>query len=283
MEDRQWLKDTRGRDANRRAKLQLGIGASQALTILAITAALTALLVYSFEVRWPALIDVLIGAVWALAVGGYVIVPVIGSAVADALSQFGKNKLAERSEQAPTETDEWEERRHIRPEVTDIGLHLPASQRESAREGAQAAKGFDWAGFIVDVSVRLQDALGDGYTAEGSGSSLVLRKGEQVRRINLGSILQPPPLDVSERAMRACLKMMDEAQMFAMRVKHEPWPERSLADQMGPSNLPRPRVRMDGTDISMSWIDSHGSVLKLQALPLGEAHPGPVGSGESAW
>ncbi|HEV8065711.1 MAG TPA: hypothetical protein VGP46_12795, partial [Acidimicrobiales bacterium] len=154
---------------------------------------------------------------------------------------------------------------------------------QKLREGAQRAKGYDWGGFVSDVASRLEQALGEGFAAEGSGSFLAIRKDDQVRRINLGSILQPPPLDVSERAMRACLKMMDEAQMFAMRVKHEPWPTRGPGDDAGPANLPRPRVRMDDEQISMSWADSHGTVIRLDPVPLHEPYPQSASGEQSAW
>jgi hypothetical protein len=283
VEDTQWQKDVAGRDPGRRAKLRLGIGTSQALWVIGITASLTALLIYSFRVRWPALVDVMIGAVWALAVGGFVIVPIIGRFLADALSQFGKAKPLPAPPGRQKEPDEWEERRHIRPEPSDIGLHLPPTTSQRLRDGGQRARGYDWGGFISEVAARLAQALGEGFTAEGDGSSLVIRKGDQVRHINLGSILQPPPLDVAERAMRACLKMMDEAQMFAMRVKHEPWPVRSLADETGPSNLARPRVRMDDEQISMSWADSHGTVIRLGPVPLFENRSEPAAGDQSIW
>jgi hypothetical protein len=145
------------------------------------------------------------------------------------------------------------------------------------------SRGFDWGRFVNEVAARLADALGEGFTAEGNGSSLIIRNGEQVRRINLGSILQPPPLDVSERALRACLKMMDEAQMFAMRVGHEPWPVRSADDQAGPANLPRPAVRIDAGEIRMTWADGHGPVVRLEPLPLAEAPSDSGKSDHSAW
>jgi hypothetical protein len=130
-------------------------------------------------------------------------------------------------------------------------------------------------GLMQGVASRLEGALGDGFNAEAvDGTSLMLRYGDQMsRRVNLRMILQPPPLDVTERAMRGCLKMMDEAQMFAMRVHHEPWPSRTGTRETEPGNLPRPQVRLENGDIAMSWADSLGIMLRLQPLSFDNDPP----------
>jgi hypothetical protein len=68
---------------------------------------------------------------------------------------------------------------------------------------------------------------------------------------------------------------MDEAQMFSMRVRQAPWPNREGAVIGAPGNLPRPRVRLDEGEIRMVWADSSGTVLRLRPLPF----HGAVGSG----
>ena len=125
------------------------------------------------------------------------------------------------------------------------------------------------------MAARLEDALGEGFTAVADGgTSLMLRHGSEMsRKVNLGLIFQAPPVDVGERAMRGVLKMMDEAQMFAMRVHHEPWPSRGGTRETGPGNLPRPQVRLDGGEIRMSWADSRGTMLRLRPLPFDSAAP----------
>jgi hypothetical protein len=241
-------------------------------------------MVYGFKVKWPALFMVFIGAFWALVVGGLIVVPLVGGVLADSLSQFGKVKKLPPAEKAPEDTDEWNERRYAMPEPTTRPYHAPPPPKAWTQQpGVASASGFDWGGFVGDVALRLETVLGPGFSAEGGPSALVLRHGDEVRRVNLGSVLQPPPLDVTERASRACLKMMDEAQLFGMRIKHEPWPVRSLDEKVGPASLPRPRVRVNGAEILLSWADRYGEVVRLDPVQLGGvqslARPEP----KSAW
>jgi hypothetical protein len=139
---------------------------------------------------------------------------------------------------------------------------------------ANATVGFDWMRLVQGVAARLEDALGEGFSAEVEGSSvLMLRHSDVSRKVNLGLIFQPPPLDVAERAMRGCLKMMDGAQMFAMRVHHDPWPSRGGTRESGPGNLARPQVRLEDGEIAMSWVDSWGTMLRLPPVPFDDPSP----------
>jgi len=107
----------------------------------------------------------------------------------------------------------------------------------------------------------------------------VLQHGEMVRKVNLRSIFQPPPLEVGERALRGCLKMMDEAQMFSMRVRKGPWPSREGSLNGAPGGLARPRVRLDDGEIRMVWADNWGTVIRLRPLRFeGSSVPGRRGS-----
>jgi hypothetical protein len=266
----------RRRDARPRREIRLGVGAASALVKLAAAAVLSALLVFAITQRWPWYFLLIIGVVWAVVFAGLVVVPVIASFVADTLSQHGRAQPVSPRASGPEPADGWGEGRHPMRRASDIGLPVAATKGMLVRPAApRGATGFDWVGLMQGVATRLEDVLGDGFEAQAEdGTSLMLRHGDQMsRRVNLRLIFQPPPLDVSERAMRGCLKMMDEAQMFAMRVRHEPWPSRGVTRETGPGNLPRPQVRLEGGQISMSWADSWGTMLRLRPLPFDSAPP----------
>jgi len=264
--------------------VRLGIGAGPAIVKLAAAAVLTALLVLSFVFRWNPFVIIVIGLAWAIVFAGLIVAPLVSSRVADALAQYGAR--SPKSPHPPAAGaaigDSWDgsERRGVAPTPGDAG-GPPATRGLMARPDVhENVPGFDWAGLVHGVGERLEGALGEGFSAEADGTSLVLRNGEQLRRVNLGSIFQPPPIDVGERALRGCLKMMDEAQMFSMRVRHGPWPCRDDAGQRGSSDLARPKVRLEEGEIRMAWADNAGTLLRLPPLRFGGAAPG---SRDSNW
>lgn len=272
-----------GGNTRPRRELRLGVGAASAVAKLVAAAILSALLVVAISQRWPWYVLLAIGVTWAVVFAGFVVVPMISSFIADTLSQHGRAQPVQPRESVPQPEDGWGEGLHPLRRASDIGLHVAPTRGLMARPTTgRTAPGFDWIGLMQGVAIRLEGALGEGFQAEAEdGTSLMLRHGDQMsRKVNLGQIFQPPPIDVAERAMRGCLKMMDEAQMFAMRVHHEPWPSRGGTPETGPGNLPRPQVRLEGGTILMSWADNWGAMLQLDALPFDSD---PPTSPDSRW
>jgi hypothetical protein len=275
-----------GGEAATRRGFRLGVGAGSAIAKVVAAAILSALLVFAIAQHWPWYFLLVIGVPWALVFAGLVVVPMIASFVADTLSQHGRAGPLRTRATGPERSDAWGEAQHPLRRASDIGLHVAPTKGMMARPPvARTATGFDWIGLMQGVATRLEDALGEGFKAEAEdGTSIMLRHGDDMsRKVNLRLIFQPPPLDVSERAMRGCLKMMDEAQMFAMRVHHEPWPSRGGTRDTGPGNLPRPQVRLDRGQISMSWADSWGTMLRLRPLPFDSAPSEPNDDAEPKW
>jgi len=262
-------------------QIRLGVGTADALAKLLAAALLSGLLVISFVQRWNPFFIIVIAIVWAIVTAGLVLAPMMASFFADFLSQHGaRNPTAARDLQKSTPG--WADTREPRPTAGDIGLRLTPSKGPMVRpQSSTIVSGFDWEGLVQAVASRIEEALGHDFTTESKASALVLRHGEMVRTVNLGSIFQPPPLDVSERALRGCLKMMDESQMFAMRVGGKPWPTRAASAEGGPVALARPRVRLDEGQIRMMWADSSGVVVRLRPLPFGELPP--VRQDSSSW
>lgn len=268
MKDRRPGSPPRGRRRTGRPGFRLGIGAGAALTKLAVAGFLSVLLGLAIADRWNVIVLVVIGFVWAFVFAGLIVVPIVASFIADSL---GQHRIA-RPFSPPDhgyDVDSWA---LDGPPPT---YPPPPPNLRGATGGLGGvplavgmSSGFDWAGLVDGVASRLETALGDGYAARPEGSALVLRYGPMVRKVNLRSIFQPPPLEVSERALRGCLKMMDEAQMFSMRVRQGPWPSREGSPDGAPGNLPRPRVRLDDGEIRMVWADSSGTVLRLRPLPF---------------
>ncbi|MGO8876223.1 MAG: hypothetical protein ACLQNG_10735 [Acidimicrobiales bacterium] len=263
--------------AHRRAQrpgFRLGIGAGAALAKLIVAIFFSVLLVLSIVNRWNVFFLIAIGIIWAIVFAGLIVVPIIASFIADSLSQHGGRQAFSPPDQG-YDFDSWvqEAMPPTYPPLPEPGMPWRGPMARPLAVGM--ASGFDWEGLVQGVATRLETALGEGYAAEAEGAALVLRYGPMVRKVNLRSIFQPPPMEVSERALRGCLKMMDEAQMFSMRVRQAPWPNREGAVIGAPGNLPRPRVRLDEGEIRMVWADSSGTVLRLRPLPF----HGAVGSG----
>jgi hypothetical protein len=282
-------------EPRRRREFHFGVGSASAALRLLGAALLTALVVVAIARHWPWYVLLVIGVIWAGVFALGVVVPLISSFIADSLSQFGRARPVHPREPDPEPADAWgDQAKHPMRRASDIGLgpsdrpYAPPTKGMMARPYiGGSAPGFDWVGLLQGVGARLEDALGEGFTAEAEGgTSLMLRHGgEMSRKVNLGLIFQPPPLDVGERALRGVLKMMDEAQMFAMRVHHEPWPSRGGTREAGPGNLPRPQVRLEGGEIRMSWADSLGTMLRLRPLPFESAPPKarPGMGGDRSW
>lgn len=275
------MAETRDRSASsgaapRGRQVHFGVGSASAAVRLISAAILTGLLILAVAEKWPWYVDIVIGVIWAFVFALGVVVPMVSGFIADALSQQSRAPAVKPRAAAPAPEDGWGERSHPLRRASDIGLYVAPTKGMLARPTvAASAPGFDWLGLMQGVASLLEDALGEGFQAEAAdGTSLMLRHGEQMsRRVNLRMIFQPPPLDVTERAMRGCLKMMDEAQMFAMRVHREPWPSRTGTTETGPGNLPRPQVRLEDGRIAMSWADSLGTMLRLQPLSFDSDPP----------
>jgi len=283
--DRDRLRYRSDTDATRRAGgPHLGIGAAQALAKLTAAMILTGLAVASFVLRWNPFLIIVIGLAWAIVFAGLIVVPIVAGRVADTLSQYGRKapQLPRERDGAQGGGDSWDGVERRRPQATpDIGLQLPPTRGLMARPDVlETVPGFNWTGLVEGVADRLEGALGEGFTAQADFPALVLRHGEMVRRVNLGLIFQPPPLDVGERALRGCLKMMDEAQMFSMRVRQTTWPDRGDDRDRAPGDLARPRVRLEEGEIRMAWADNGGTLLRLPPLPFGGPSPG---SRDSNW
>jgi len=266
----------------RRRGFRLGVGSSSALSTLIAAAILTVLVVVALVQRWNVIVIVIIAIAWAIVVAGFVIVPIAASSIAKTFSQFGGAGAVVPPPPGPPSDDAWREQgpgslgpSSLSP-VPDGSPGAPAAGALTIRRViANAAPGYDWMRLVQGVAVRLEEVLGEGFSAEAEGGPIVvLRHISGIsRRVNLGSSFQPPPLDVAERAMRGCLKMMDEAQMFAMRVQRDPWPSRGGTRESGPGNLARPRVRLEDGEIAMSWADGWGTMLRLPPLPFEGASP----------
>lgn len=257
-----------------RPGIRLGIGAGSAIVKLVVAAIFSILVVLSLVERWNVFLIIPIAVIWAIVFAGLIVVPIVASFIADSLSQQGRPEPF-RKPDLGFDTDSWA-KEPWPPAFPSRGLGedpAPATRGPMARPLAVGmASGFDWGALVEGVAERLALALGDGYSARAEGTSLVLQHGEALRKVSLGSIFQPPPLDVGERALRGCLKMMDEAQMFSMRIRQAPWPTREGGLEGAPGNLARPRVRLDDSEIRMVWADSWGTVLRLRPLPF-EAAP----------
>lgn len=83
----------------------------------------------------------------------------------------------------------------------------------------------DWHGIVGSISVRLEEALGDGFSIEPAGYSPVLHYGDSRQIVPLTGALETPPLDEGPRAVRACRKMMHETQQFAQLALGHSWPD----------------------------------------------------------
>jgi hypothetical protein len=257
-----------------RPGLRLGIGAGSAIVKLVVAATFSVLVVLSLVERWNVFLIIALGTIWALVFAGLIVVPIIASFIADSLSQHGRAEPFRRPDLG-FDTDSWakESWPPAYPPQPESEEPPPATRGPMARSLAVGmASGFDWAALVEGVAERLAVALGDGYDVRAEGTSLVLEHGEALRRVSLGSIFQPPPLEVGERALRGCLKMMDEGQMFSMRIRQAPWPTREGSLEGAPGNLARPRVRLEDNEIRMVWADSWGTVLRLRPMPF-EAAP----------
>jgi hypothetical protein len=241
----------------------------------------SALVVLAIVYRWNVFVLIAVGVIWAIVFAGLIVVPIIASYIAESLSQNGVARTYLPPDRG-YDTDSWapEVSQPTYPPAPEIGLDFSLRKGPMSRPLAVGmAAGFDWAGLVEAVATRLETALGDGYSAECDGAAFLLRHGEMVRKVNLRSIFQPPPLEVGERALRGCLKMMDEAQMFSMRVRQGPWPTREGTLNGAPGNLARPRVRLDDGEIRMVWADNWGTVLRLRPLPFASsAAKGPEGT-----
>lgn len=156
--------------------------------------------------------------------------------------------------------------------ATEVGRppdRLPARASE---------RGIDWEGLIESVAIRLEDALGPGFYAHGYGHVLYLSHADSRRRISLAELAASTDPDGAAIAMRMCMKMLDNAQMFKMQQLRQPWPRRGVRDDASPPvTLPRPRVRLADFELHMAYVDELGPVLSLPSLPFVEGHPEPDG------
>ena len=136
----------------------------------------------------------------------------------------------------------------------------------------------DWEGFVQSMAIRIEEALGPGFYAHGYEFSLLLSHADSTRRIQLSGMLRSTPLDPTAMAMHACIKVLDEAQMFKMQQLRQRWPKRPLQDDSSPpTTLARPTVKLEDFEFHMAFVDELGPVLDLLSLPWVEGHPEPDG------
>jgi hypothetical protein len=135
----------------------------------------------------------------------------------------------------------------------------------------------DWHGLVQSVAARLEDSLGVEFLVRAEEYTLVLRRGDLTRRVALAGAFASPPAREDERALRGCLKMLDAAQVFAMRALRRSWPERETPG--GP--VPRPHATVVGGELRLSFVDDSGTVADFPPIPFSAsgAPDGPVRGG----
>ena len=148
---------------------------------------------------------------------------------------------------------------------------------EFTAHSAAAAARIDWVGFVQSVAARLEEALGEGFFAHGHGYVLLLSRGDVTRRLDLRELFFSLNPDFTMVAMQACIRMLDQAQMFKMQQLERPWPVRVRDDTTPEVTLPRPHVTLAEFELHMTYDDELGTVLSLPALPWVEGHPEPDG------
>lgn len=127
----------------------------------------------------------------------------------------------------------------------------------------------DWTGLIRSMRARIEEALGEGFSAECDGYSIVLTHGTSTRRVGLVPALQPPPADETDRATRACLKILEEAQGFRVHELDQRWPVRER-EPGGPETQPSlavPRAPYEDGMLHPGYRDDLGVVLALAPIP----------------
>jgi hypothetical protein len=135
----------------------------------------------------------------------------------------------------------------------------------------------DWHGLVQSVAARLEDELGVEFSVRAEEYSLVMRHGDLARRVALAGAFAPPPAREDERAIRGCLKMLDAAQVLAMRALQHRWPQQATAG--GP--LPRPHATVVDGELLLAFVDDRGPVLEFPPIPFAAsgAPDGPVRGG----
>jgi len=143
----------------------------------------------------------------------------------------------------------------------------------------------DWHGLVQSVAARLEDSLGVEFVVRAEEYTLVLRRGDLTRRVALAGAFASPPAREDERAIRGCLKMLDAAQVFAMRALGRSWPERETPG--GPERertrdpVPRPHATVVDGELRLSFVDDSGTVVDFPPIPFSAsgAPDGPVRGG----
>lgn len=183
-----------------------------------------------------------------------------GGGVADSMTQFNVKP-------APTTLSD--------SDVADsLGPAAGASGVAGATYFSTHAAPTDWVGYVRGLSARLEEALGPAYTVRGDSFVVVIEHGGDRQRVALTGALEPPPLDETERALRAARRLLDEAQRFAERIDGAPWPKRDpvFAVEATSGHYRQPGTTeaaawLESGEIRLGWADDLGTVLMLSPIP----------------
>jgi len=133
----------------------------------------------------------------------------------------------------------------------------------------------EWEDLVRSMGSRIEKALGDDFAIESDAYGLVLHHGTSSRRVPLAGSFQPPPADRTDRAVRACLKMLEEAQAFRVNELDSRWPVRVTAPGDWPptTSQPVPRAAVRDGAIHPGYHDDAGIVLELDPIEWPQSTP----------
>ncbi|MGH9171051.1 MAG: hypothetical protein ACRD0Z_09300 [Acidimicrobiales bacterium] len=113
---------------------------------------------------------------------------------------------------------------------------------------------------------RIQTALGDEFAVECDPYGLALHHGASYRQVPLAGCLEPPPADRTDRAVRACLQMLEHAQAFRVNELDSRWPVRTSPGTRAPASQAVPRAVVVQGAIHPGYHDNAGIVLDLDPV-----------------
>ncbi len=137
----------------------------------------------------------------------------------------------------------------------------------------------DWSGFIQSMALRVEEALGPGYSVLTDGYAILLAHAGETRRVELSGSLRTMAADPTTSATSAGTKILDAVQAFKIRELGRPWPTRgdAVVNELVETTMARGKVSYEHFELRMAYADELGPVLELQPIPLMEGHPEPDG------
>jgi hypothetical protein len=142
--------------------------------------------------------------------------------------------------------------------------HSPYSQTHIAAVGTLHPVARDWSVFVHGLSAGLGAALGPAYSVEAHDYVVKLSAGGELQRVALAGLLSPPPLAEQDLAVRATIRLLDEAQRFVERECRARWPQRdSAAGGRGSGGTVEPFALVDGAQLDWGWRDQLGVLMPL--------------------